>query len=656
MANKQIRIGQIIAPFGPGSLYTDRRGVPHVVCGLDHWFMRFDQALGLVRCENRAEFERIEPRLSALLHVDRFCTPPDYRHIRQGAIRPPNAMLNVPGQRFPRWYRHTRTGEMRRFNLHTERIERPVGGGRWQPVRFVSVCAGGHLGEFPWKEWIGCQCPGDGNLFLTDRGGSELTSIRVECHACPAGSTGRNGRNLSGTTKKPAQRPEGEDPEQSAFQQAGITCPGDRPWLGEGANEANCRHALIGALINQTNLYFARTISAIALPDLQPQTPAAAALRNEIEQDPSVGVARTVWNMPNRPGAVALIQAGLAARGVAGDAALVEEALESLSNAAAAALPEGAVPPTHPESDLLAFRRAEFNIIRHQVNDPANVPNLRVISTDVPSSLAPWFARVNLVERLRETRVFYGFDRLEQNNNALASMPETAMRQLFRDPPTQPQERWLPAVEVFGEGIYLELAEERLTQWQADHDAWLRRRLDDGFVARLGGVFQTLPPLGAADRVWASRYLLVHSLAHILVNQLVFECGYSTASLRERLYISADPAAPMASFLVYTAAGDSEGTLGGLVRLGRPERLGPVMQRALGRASWCSADPVCSEQLGGQGSKLANLAACHACVLLPETSCETVNQGLDRAMIVGTPDAREHGFMAELLEEAWSVS
>jgi hypothetical protein len=148
--------------------------------------------------------------------------------------------------------------------------------------------------------------------------------------------------------------------------------------------------------------------------------------------------------------------------------------------------------------------------------------------------------------------------------------------------------------------------------------------------------------------------LLVHSLAHILINQLVFECGYGTAALRERLYISADPAAPMAGFMIYTAAGDSEGTLGGLVRLGRPELLGPVFRRALGRASWCSADPVCSEHLGGQGSKMANLAACHACVLLPETSCETINQGLDRAMVVGTPEAREHGFMAQLLEAAYA--
>jgi hypothetical protein len=517
-------------------------------------------------------------------------------------------------------------------------------------VRFVSVCAAGHLCEFPWKEWIGCQCPGDGNLFLTDRGGSELSSIRIQCHTCPAGTPGHQGRSLSGTTVKP----DISLGEQSAFQRAGIICPGDRPWLGEGANEANCRQPLIGALINQTNLYFPRTISAIALPDLQPQSPEVARLRNAISPDPTLGVARTLWNMGNRNQTVAMIQAGLTARNIVGDPADVEAALESLFDPAAAALPAGAAAPSDPESDLLAFRRAEFNILRHEVNDPENVPNLRVIPTTVPADLSAWFARVNLVERLRETRVFYGFDRLEQNNNTLANMPDAAMRMLFRTPPDQPQNRWLPAVEVFGEGIYVELDEARLTEWQTDNAAWLTNRLDDGFIARLGGVFQTLPPLGAANRSWASRYLLVHSLAHVLINQLVFECGYSTAALRERLYISADSAAPMAGFMIYTAAGDSEGTLGGLVRLGRPERLGPVFRRALGRASWCSADPVCSEHLGGQGSKMANLAACHACVLLPETSCETINQGLDRAMVVGTPEAREHGFMAQLLETAYA--
>ena len=302
----------------------------------------------------------------------------------------------------------------------------------------------------------------------------------------------------------------------------------------------------------------------------------------------------------------------------------------------------------------MRFGRAEFNVIRSEVNDSTRIPNLRVIPSQVPPDLVPWLSRVNLVERLRETRVLYGFDRLEPDPQPLAGMPEAAMTQLFRTPPNQPTDRWLPAIEVFGEGIYIELSEERIDQWQNNNTDWLADRLDDDFVTRLGGVFQTLPPLGAANRSWASRYLLVHSLAHVLINQFVFECGYSTASLRERLYVSADANAPMAGILIYTAAGDSEGTLGGLVRLGRGERLGPVVRRALSRASWCSADPVCSENLGGQGSRQANLAACHACVLLPETSCETINQGLDRAMIVGTPDAREPGWMAELLEEVYA--
>jgi hypothetical protein len=520
-------------------------------------------------------------------------------------------------------------------------------------VRFISVCAAGHLCEFPWKEWIGCQCAGDGNLFLTDRGGSELSSIRVECRSCPEGSPGRRGRSLANTTIKP----DVQSGEQSAFQSAGISCPGDRPWLGEGAAEPGCSQALVGALINQTNIYFPRVLSAIALPDLALQDDTVAQLRAEIERDPgSLGVARTLWNMGNRNGTIAMIQAGLSGRGIASEPARIEAALESLFAAGSATLPAGAAMPTYPESNLLAFRRAEFNTIRNEVSDPDNVPNLRVIPTDVPGDLTLWFARVNLVERLRETRVFYGFDRLEPNTAPLAGMPEAAIRQLFRFPPSQPQERWLPVVEVFGEGIYLELHEGFLADWQAAHAAWIGDRLDDTFVGRLGGVSQTLPPLAAADRAWASRYLLVHSLAHILINQLVFECGYSTASLRERQYVSADPVAPMAALLIYTAAGDSEGTLGGLVHLGRPERLGPVVRRAIARASWCSADPVCSERLGGQGSRLANLAACHACVLLPETSCETINQGLDRAMVLGEPDAREHGFLAGLLEEAYSLA
>jgi hypothetical protein len=655
LGSREVRLGHLIAPFGPGSLYTDRRGIPYLVCGLDNWFHKWDPTQGLIPCESRAEFERVELRLSALLNVSRFCLPPDYRRARRDTPAPPNAMLTIPALRFPRWYRQTRTGEMRRFNLHTSRLDRPSDGGRWQPVRFISVCAAGHLCEFPWKEWIDCRCLGDGDLILTDRGGSELSSVRIKCRSCPPGSSGHKGRTLGGTT----ERPNVARGEQSRFQRAGIMCPGDRPWLGEGANEHGCTQPLVAALINQTNLYFPRTISAISLPDLQAPSQSLATLRNEIEADPlDLSMATTFWRMNDkRHQAISVIRQGLAERGIQSDPADIETVLESMLDTTASALSSGEQTPSDPESELLAFRRAEFNIIRADIDDPERVPNLRVASTQVPSVLSPWIARVTLVERLKETRVFFGFDRLEHVGNALAQMPDSAMNQLFRVPPTQPQDRWLPAVEVFGEGIYIELDENSIREWQSARADWIAARMNDGFVARMADVTQTLPPLGRgpAIREWASRYLVVHSLAHILINQLVFECGYSTASLRERLYISADDSAPMAGLLIYTAAGDSEGTLGGLVRLGRPERLGPVVQRALSRASWCSADPVCSEQLGGTGSQLANLAACHACVLLPETACETINQGLDRSMVVGTPDNRESGFLAELIQFAHAL-
>jgi hypothetical protein len=94
--------------------------------------------------------------------------------------------------------------------------------------------------------------------------------------------------------------------------------------------------------------------------------------------------------------------------------------------------------PAAPESDLLAFRRAEFNVLRTEVNDPERIPNLRVIPSQAPPDLAGCFERVNLVERLRETRVFYGFDRLQPGPAPLAGMPDSAMMQLFRDPPNQP--------------------------------------------------------------------------------------------------------------------------------------------------------------------------------------------------------------------------
>jgi hypothetical protein len=154
---------------------------------------------------------------------------------------------------------------------------------------------------------------------------------------------------------------------------------------------------------------------------------------------------------------------------------------------------------------------------------------------------------------------------------------------------------------------------------------------------------------GLQGRNLSPRFVLIHTLAHLMINELVFACGYSSASLRERLYVSEAANRQMAGFLLYTAAGDSEGTMGGLVRMARPDNLRSVFASALSNARWCSTDPVCMDAgEKGQGPDSCNLAACHGCALLPETSCEEFNRFLDRGLVIGTFTDPTLGYFAGL--------
>jgi len=633
MLVSEIRIGQLITPFGPGSLYTDKNGAPLVIAGLDFWFRREDAAQGFLpeNEQQTGEFSFDEPRLARLLGVDRFRRPPDFRYQSDT----PNALLTIPVHRFPTWYKDKKTSKMISVEPGQRKLPK---GGVYQAIRFISVCEAGHLNEFPWKEWIGCSCDGDGGLKLTDTGASTLDAIRVRCTSCPKGSAGYNGKNLSGTTTRPTIY---NDFRETLFHKQGIACRGGRPWLGPDAAEHGCTEQLVAALINQTNLYIPRTESGLALPDLNLTDDEVKQLRLQIEELEDVSIIKTYWRRGKKAKAgshaVRELETELELNP---DPEKVEKALESLFDNKPVV--SGVAIPSEAEGDRATFRREEYNILREEFDDKSGFPDLSINPTEVPVELKGWFDRVCLVEKLKEVRVYAGFDRLVTQPISETAVGRTAIRQLFKDEPASP-ERWLPAIQIFGEGIFLEVRNEKILEWQSSNEKWLRSRLGDDFINRLITVRQVNPP-SLPDWLWASRYMLVHTLAHILINQLVFECGYSTASLRERIFVSSDPAAPMSGILIYTAAGDSEGTLGGLVRLGLPDRLGPVIERALTRATWCSADPVCSESLGGKGSLLANLSACHGCVLLPETSCETINHGLDRALVVGDPMDRSHAF------------
>jgi hypothetical protein len=196
---------------------------------------------------------------------------------------------------------------------------------------------------------------------------------------------------------------------------------------------------------------------------------------------------------------------------------------------------------------------------------------------------------------------------------------------------------------VRGEGIFLQLNEKAIEKWvQKSGSVPRAAKLSQNFNQRR--VSRRQQP-----RVMSPAFLLLHALAHSLINELSFECGYGSASLRERIYCSTgNPAERMNGVLIYTASGDSEGTLGGLVRQGEPDRLLRTLVTALHKAEWCSSDPVCIEA-AGQGTDNANLAACHGCLLISETSCEEGNRLLDRAMLVGKPQQPGLGFFSAMI-------
>ena len=255
----------------------------------------------------------------------------------------------------------------------------------------------------------------------------------------------------------------------------------------------------------------------------------------------------------------------------------------------------------------------------------------------IHEDLQKYLQRIRELDVLRETRVLRGFTRVFDDELDL----ETG-KALLRRCSLTPDADWLPAYVVKGEGIYIELNSERLSEWETR--SCVQRR-----VEKIGRHLRS-HSLGKekTNCELSPRFVLLHTLSHLLINELVFACGYSSASLRERVYASSQPVSEMKGLLIYTAAGDSEGTLGGLARMASPARIHSTFRAALQNARWCATDPVCME-MGehGQGPQYANLAACYACALVPETSCEEHNRFLDRGLLIGSFDNPDLGYFSD---------
>lgn len=492
---------------------------------------------------------------------------------------------DIPAARFPAWYSCPVCKRLARHvefgDVHESRCTKCNAG--LVPSRFIIACKGGHVDDFPFSFWLHGHSAGPGvhMLRLETRGKSGgLEDLEISC------SCGKPPRTLRGAFAKGALK--------------GFQCSGRRPWLADG--ERGCSHEPRTLQRGASNVWFPLTDSSISIP---PWSEAAYDFVNR-----HWGSFQHVPEFALK----AMLEAMLTKNGLQVEASELLSLIQ-LRKAGASSTQEG--------EDL---RREEYDALLRGKQENSRDDQFVCIPSIVPSEFEKWISGVRRVERLREVRALIGFTRLYPLDDKEAPVQAP----LFdRDP------RWRPAIEVRGEGVFFHLNEDLLETWEKllpvrARVAQLRSNVASAGFGSSGGSNEISP-----------RLVLVHTLAHMLLNQWALDSGYPASSLRERIYASDG----MAGFLIYTASSDSAGSLGGVVAQAQVDRLRASLQGALQRGQWCSADPLCIEA-DSQGTNNVNLAACHACVLLPEVSCEKMNCFLDRALVVGTPEEPSVGFFA----------
>ncbi|MFE2421496.1 DrmB family protein [Streptomyces hokutonensis] len=641
-----VRRSQFVMPFGPGAMQVLADGTSVITAGLDHWFTPTDRPF------DADEFRIDEWRLEQQLGVRALRMPPDYRRPTAYNSSEENLGLVVPVLRFPRWSFCPACRRLSQYGLNQQEHPRcdhctspkRKKGPFLSQVPFIALCEHGHVQDFPWKEWVHRSASPTCRrmvLELRSSGGGTLASQMVHCIGCDLK------RPLEGITS-PAR---GADGTESSYLTEELEpgtpymCRGATPWLGRSELDGMpCRNPLRAALRGASNVYYPLVISSIFIPEQMiggaDADPSAMKALDELALQ---RVRRELHDYEDGDDERAVLQAKAVRRlaGRAKCAYLIEgfgddvlqkalDVVEGLTNTQPQTQHSQAVSSA---ASTMELRRREHQLMRESVDSQQLV--VRSAGGSYDQQISAFFPRIRLVEKLQETRALWGFNRVyaEQDTKFASRMA------LLRRDPVDHGDAWLPAYSVLGEGIYLELDPVQLTEWEPTSSARLQN---------MAQAFHAMAEQRHLEqREISPRFTLIHTLAHLLINQLTYECGYSSASLRERLYVSPDPDG-MAGLLIYTAAGDAEGTLGGLVRMGQPGRFEQALRSALSAARWCSSDPVCIDSRG-QGPDSCNLAACHSCALLPETACEEFNRFLDRGVVVGTLDQPSLGYFHGLL-------
>jgi hypothetical protein len=528
-----------------------------------------------------------EPRLARALGVQSFRSPAvagEHNHV-------------VPVIRFPQMQycsKCRRLGEIGKF-CAWDRYECDKCKTVLVPSRFVICCAKGHIDDFPYFSWLHSgeeRSEAKHEMRLESRGrSSSLADIMISC------SCGVTPVSMEGSFDKNAMK--------------GITaCKRRRPWLGD-VEEGTCDEIPRTLQRGSSNVWFPVIDSAISIP---PWSEAVARFLK--------GQITSLSAIPDDFLEITLENMGEQGRGGFDVKTLALAIREQKGLLAQAASEDG--------SDA-QLRVEEYKALRSGRPEDAARSDFVCTQEQIPERLNSILRTVSRVSRLREVRALRGFTRV----NPFTAAGAESIAPLSKTPLP-----WLPAIEVRGEGIFIDFDSASIKAWEGTtfargRGAQVQGSLDAAAVGHGLSANPTVSP----------RKLLIHAFAHALIDQLSLDAGYPASSLRERLYTEDD----MTGVLIYTASSDSAGSLGGLAAMSAEDRLGYSIITMLDRMSWCSSDPVCIES-GASGSDGLNLAACHSCLLLPETSCELNNTFLDRATLIGTPEFPDAGYFSGLLQ------
>jgi hypothetical protein len=599
----ELRPSQLIFTFGVGSL-VDLPNMSAMVMGLDDWDTRYCKEI-----EEDRLVAAVQKRLGT--QMNRLYLPP----IKLESMErdPATPAIGVPVAPFPRWMRCSLCDTLATVESGVFKLDQD----QWRPdrteyvhqgclksksgkppsavsVRFLLACREGHLTDFPWLDFVhkGNVTCRPATLSLRQFGASgDASDIIVKCHTC-------------GTDRRMAD----------AFDtDAAFTCPGHHPHL-RWVEAAGCQERAKTILLGASNSWFPTALSALSIPR------ATDKLGKLVEEQ---------WG--ELKDTEDINEVGLLRKKLSKFQSLIplfteykdEEIWTTIENRRAGGQKEKA-----PSEDL---KLPEWQVFSNP-DTAAENRDFKLKRVAPPKGFEAFFEGTVLVERIREVRALLGFTRIESNADFAEAtvLKDGRMTKLCRESP-----RWLPASEVRGEGIFLRIRQERLLAWQGKPEV---KQLDQEFFDshKAWRKLRNLQPV--QDKFPGIRLVLLHSLAHALMRQIVLDCGYTAASVRERLYSreSGEEGGPMTGILLYTAASDSEGTLGGLVELGDPLTLGRHLQQALESMRLCASDPLCSEHRPDTLGRGIQGACCHACQFAPETSCERGNRYLDRSVLVNT--------------------